>query len=211
MWQGQVAICIAPGPSLVREDVDQIPASVRVIAINDAVRIVPRPDVVYSSDGGWWTKAIKKQRYPEAAVLPVSALWMTIAQTRNGARKLFSDRMFVFKHTGKEGWDPDPYALRSLDNSGGAAIQVAAKLGASRILLLGYDMAIGPDGRKHFCDQQKMGGSNYRTFRTLIGTLVAPFQTLGIDVINCSRRSRLDCFPRLPLAEALGLPVERVA
>lgn len=43
----------------------------------------------------------------------------------------------------------------------------------------------------------------FALFRQHWATLVAPLRALGVSVVNCSRRTALDCFPRQPLREAL--------
>lgn len=198
-WQGRTAVCIASGPSLVQEDVDRIPSNVKVIAVNDAVRIVPRADVLYSSDAAWWMKAIKRK------VAPADVLWMSIKQHRRASALGFPDpRIVMFHNSGESGFDPDPRTLRTMDNSGGCAIQVAAKFGATRIVLLGYDMSLSKDQYKHFHDENRSSGSPYAKFRSLIGTLVEPLKSRGIDVINCSRRTALKCFPTMDLESAMA-------
>jgi hypothetical protein len=89
-------------------------------------------------------------------------------------------------------------------NSGSAALNVAVHLGAKRIVLLGYDMGADDKGRRHFFDTgPTVITSPFDKFRKLTATMVEPLKALGVEVINCSRKTRLECFPCQPLREVL--------
>lgn len=113
----------------------------------------------------------------------------------------------MLHNTGEKGVDLTPDSLRTGKNSGSAAINLAVHLGAKRILLLGYDM--GPyQGRHHFCDPAPMQHrSPYEMFRKFMATMVQPLQEAGIEVLNCTRRTNLECFPLVPLEVALDRAV----
>jgi hypothetical protein len=49
--------------------------------------------------------------------------------------------------------------------------------------------------------------SPYQTFRQAYPTLVEPLNAAGVEVINCSRETRLTCFERRALDEVFP-PVE---
>lgn len=77
--------------------------------------------------------------------------------------------------------------------------------GAARILLLGYDGKFGPGGKSHWFGDHPVR-SDEPTTATLarnLKQLVEPLATLGVEVINCSPDSAVDCFPRIGLEEAL--------
>jgi hypothetical protein len=85
---------------------------------------------------------------------------------------------------------------------------LAVHLGASRVILLGYDMLrIHGKGRAHWFGVHPKPLAADTPDQTLIGlfeTAVEPMQRLGIAVLNCSRETALTVFPRVPLAEALA-------
>ena len=109
----------------------------------------------------------------------------------------------VIANTGETGLETSPDGLRTGRNSGYAAINLAVHLGAARILLLGYDMGVGPKGESHF-DGFKQASPPYAQFRDKFQALVKPLAELGVEVMNCSRQTALTTFPRLELAQALG-------
>lgn len=92
------------------------------------------------------------------------------------------------------------------DNSGYQAVNLAYLFGARRIVLLGYDMRPGTDGRSHWHPQHKNplnpGGTDVTRWAQLFHELAKDLASEGVEVINCTRRTALTCFPQLPL-EAL--------
>lgn len=214
---GGTVVCLASGPSLVAEDVDYVCGKATVIAINDAIRLAPWADVLYSSDQIWWGNHYKAMRsFPgvKVRVNPSQHRLMTKAPTGCCPRcqrrlpvsqqSCWCEGIITMRNAGERGLSLDPSAIVTGHNSGTSAINVAVHLGAKRILLLGYDM--GPDdrGRRHFFDTHAVNiSSPFMKFRKLTATMVEPLKAAGIEVINCSRRTALDCFPCQPLREVL--------
>ena len=191
--------CLASGPSLTQADVNLIRGRVDgVIAINDAVRLAPWADVLYSQDVRWWKRFFKSGA---AFAGPKYA----IENRPKGGREDYPwPDVTVLKNTGPHGFEHRPGGLKNYMNSGGAAINLAVHFGATKILLLGYDMARGANGRHHF-HGDVTPGSPYDQFRKQIGTMAEPLRACGVTVLNCSRQTRLQCFPRVTLEQALAL------
>lgn len=192
---GTVAI-LAPGPSLAPEDVAYVRGKATVIAVNDAVLWAPWADVLYSSDPGWWQAHKWMQDFAGVRVMvdPIRAHQKYQPPCEDHG-------VLVLKNTGKQGVEFSPDGLRTQINSGGAAINLAVHLGATRIVLLGYDM--GPQGKRYHFHDEKPTYSAYDVFIANIGTMAAPLAKAGIAVVNCSRVTKLACFPRMALIEAL--------
>jgi hypothetical protein len=188
---GGTVVCLATGPSLTADDVNACRGRATVIAINDAWRLAPWADVLYSSDRHW---------YPHHD-------WVPEFPGRKIAMEITPhDGVLVLQRTGETGLELAPTGLKSYKNSGGAAINLAVHLGASRILLLGYDM--GATGVAHFFGShprglRTTGKATYVLFRQLMATMVEPLRARGITVVNCTRTSALDCFPRQSLDQTL--------
>lgn len=193
LWPNSTIVCVAGGPSLRPEDVNYVHGKARVIAVNDAYRLAPWADVLYASDSAWWAA------HQAAHVLPglkYSVEWPN-SPLPNGVSAL--------RVTGDSGIETDPSAIRTGRNSGAAAINVAVHLGASRIVLLGYDMQ-PTGGRSHwFGDHpiQLQKRSPYDRFRKMFDAQVDALQRLGVSVVNCSRQTALTCFARQPLEATL--------
>lgn len=87
-------------------------------------------------------------------------------------------------------------------SSGYQAINLALLLGATRVLLLGYDMQ--HDGRRAhwFGDHPRAISSGNLNPTHFVETYreMRP-ENYGLEVINCSRRTALDAFPRMALED----------
>ena len=84
-------------------------------------------------------------------------------------------------------------------NSGYQAVNLAYLLGATRIILLGFDMCLNGTQRHWFGEHPKGVGlaSNYNDFVTYFKS-IDPAE-YGIEIWNCSRRTALTHFPRYNL------------
>jgi hypothetical protein len=197
--EGGTVVCLAPGPSLTLADAEYCRGKAVVIAINDAVEAAPWADVLYSSDSGWW---IRQKGRPDFQGLRVTV--GSRPQGFNGHIEAFDD-LLVLRLLKENGVSFDPKGIATAANSGGAAINVAVHLGAKKVVLVGYDL--GPSGRRyHFNDPPSGGqkpGSQYEAFRARISTMAEPLKAAGIDVVNCSRKTRLEAFRRQPLEAVL--------
>lgn len=188
-------VCAATGPSLTAEDIEAC-KGVPLIAVNDAYRLAPHADVLYACDGKWWRH---HQGVPEFAGLKIGL----DAGNRRAMAGLGD--VNLLRHTGTDGLELDPTALRTGKNSGYQAINLAVHLGAVRILLVGYDLQ-RTGGQSHFFgDHPKPLRSEtpFALFVRHFATIVQPLKAIGVTVINCSRQTALTCFPRQSLAEAL--------
>lgn len=194
LFPGSTIVCVASGPSLTRDDVDWCRGKAPVVAVNDTYRWAPWADVLYAADPEWWEAhdgaagfaGLKFSLHGKAGRWP-------------GVQ--------VLEKTGELGLELTPTGLRRGMNSGYQAINVAVHLGASRIVLLGYDMQMA-SGVTHFFGEHPAGRmrrkSDYAAFCACFDSLVAPLADLGIAVVNASRESALASFPRGSLREALA-------
>lgn len=114
--------------------------------------------------------------------------------------------VYWIQYRSEQGLETDPSFLATGGNSGYQAINLAVHFGATRIVLLGYDMQ-RTGGKTHWHGDHPAGMNNpvdgqFETWRLNYKTLVEPLRDLGVEVVNCSRETALDMFPRMPLSEA---------
>ncbi len=192
LWPGSTIVCIGGGPSLTPADVDRCRRH-HVIAINDAIRLAPWAEVLYACDRLWW------DWHPEAHDFLGLKFSLDPRVTFPG--------VVTLKNTGSVGLELDPSGLRNGKNGGYQAINLAVHLGAHVIVLLGYDMAPSREtGESHwFGEHPNQCLPPLVAFREKMRTLTGPLNELGIVVVNASRYTELDAFPRLSLEEALCL------
>lgn len=192
-------VCVASGPSLTEDDVRYCEGRATVIAVNDAVRYATFAAALVASDRQWWEA--------HRGVPWFTGLKYCLEPAAVGR---WPD-VLVPRKSGHEGIEFDPMALRTGRNSGGAAIGIAVHFGAARILLLGYDCGPDKKGREHFWPERGgkhapglRNGSPYSVFKQTFQTMVQPLKAAGISVVNCSRETHLQCWPRADLRVALS-------
>lgn len=89
-------------------------------------------------------------------------------------------------------------------NSGAGAVALAASIGAQRIILVGFD-GQKTGGRAHWHADHPEGLGNAGVVAEWPGHFRALARELkGIDVVNCTRETALDAFPRRDLGEVLA-------
>jgi len=181
-WLGETVAIFASGPSMSVEIAESLRGQCRVIAINNqSFDCAPWADVIWASDHKWW-----KQYYQTVKDLP--------------GRKLMVRRGLIFP--GVEFLD---YSQRVHDerasfiscggNSGYAAISLAAKYGAARVLLYGFDMRpIGNRFRRHDYPANLNSRPRFKHWIPKFVLLADELKRLGTDVVNCTPGSALKCF-----------------
>lgn len=197
-WLDETVFILGGGPSMAAFSPMALRGRGRVIAINDAYRLYPTADVLYFCDKAWWERS------------------------RAGVQGLFKGRYVIsmdaghgmipgvhmLRCTGVTGLETDPGALRHGCNSGYQAINLAYHFGAKRIVLIGYDMKVAPNGWSHWFGHHP--GQTAAGFTVSLGamlpnfpTLVQPLQDAGVTVINACPGSALTCWPLMTLDDAL--------
>lgn len=193
LWPGELFVCVGSGPSLTAADIGFCRGKARVVVVNDGYRLAPWADVLWACDGKWWEH---HQGVPSFTGLKFSL--DKKAERWPGVQAL--------QRLGSHGLSLDPSGVTTGGNSGMQAIGAAVHLGASRIVLLGYDMQTAGKKThwfgKHPPALERL--SPYDSFMSAFATMVQPLKKAGIEVINCSRSTSLAAFPCRPLEEVLS-------
>lgn len=169
-----------------------------MVAVNDAYRVIPAADLLYACDAKWWSAH-------EGAPLFRGEKWV---QDKRGG--LEAARRFGLRCVQSQpGSTPstDPAVITQGMNSGFQAIEIAALMGARRIILVGYDMGLGPSGRRHFFGDHPADlnmASPYHLFIKAFNEAAPHWRDRGLEIVNASARTALTCFPRVGLEEALN-------
>lgn len=197
-WSGRVAVVVAGGPSV---DVKQIRLLgiarsrdlIRAIAINDAVYLCWWADIAYACDRRWWAWHGSLPRFVGQR--------LTLFANDDGVID-FDQVGFLTK--GKlEPFDPDPAALTTGSNSGYQAVHLAAHLGASRIVLVGFDMH-GDHWFGHHPALVRGSDSPFETFKKKFAGLAHALSGMGVEVVNATPGSALTCFPCVDLTTEIS-------
>jgi hypothetical protein len=195
LWPNGVIVCMASGPSLTQDDADYCRGKADgVIVVNTTYKMAPWADALIASDVRWWQ-------------------WHKGAPEFKGLKYATSKHVKwsgvqILRNTGSKGLELDPSGLKHGINTGYRAVNLAFHFGAKRIILLGYDMkrGDGPKRLEHWHgDHPVPSRSQYPTF------IMDPLKEHGVEVVNCTPGSALECFPMADLRDALKPRAEAVA
>lgn len=196
LWPNSTVLLIGGGPSLCVEDVRYCKERhekglIRCIGINDAYRIAPWIDILYAADKMWWKNHTGKC---------YEGLKIGIEPGVNSFGNIK-----LMKNCGSKGLERDNEGLRTGSNSGYQAINLAYHMGAKRILLIGYDMKYIKGKGSHW-----FGNHEWRTEKVPVEEFLPYFSELkkeldkeGIEVINITRDTNLNCFVKGDLRKVL--------
>lgn len=172
----QVAV-IASGPSLTVEDCEVVRRSgISTVAVNSSWRAAPWASVLYAGDSCWW------ENYGREAAITAEH-WTASRQA--------AIRYGINYHRSV-----------GLSNSGARAIRFALERGADQVILLGFDCSVA-DGTHWHGDHPATGNPDAARCRQWMRDFLKIAAEYPGRVVNCSRRTALDCFPRSTVGELL--------
>lgn len=205
--EGETAVCIASGPSLCDEDVKYVrdmkaAGKCRIFVCNNNYLKVPDADVLFFCDKTFWLWHALKPEFQDFKGPKITL-----------SNEIGEPDIFCMKTGMTEGLSFHADMLRTGGNSGYMQINLAFLYGCKRVILLGYDMTtkVIKDGHgqdKHqihwFGDHpQATPPSFFGSVAPHFASMVPDLQEHGLEVINCSRISAIECFPKMSLQDAL--------
>jgi hypothetical protein len=127
-WQGETVAVLASGPNMSQDVADSLREHRRIV-VNYTHRLAPDADMLVAMDGNW------PQEYRDFAGLRVT-----------GIKDDTLDALYIGPR-----WEPvrlDANTVIEIHNSGLTAVRIAALMGASRIIMAGFD----PENPRHWYD-----------------------------------------------------------
>lgn len=164
--KGNKFAVIATGPSLTQEQIDKVKDTCRVIVVNDAYKLAPWAECLVAQDYEWWNH--HKDAYHFAG------------------RKFSTHEIPGVDKLDRNGM------ISNSTNSGLVAIELAKRLGATKIVMLGFDMH-----GTHYFGQHPEGLHNTppgRFTRFMQAMEVWRMMNQSLDVVNCTPGSALKVF-----------------
>lgn len=197
MW-----IVAAPGPSLTPEIAEQCRGH-KVMAINDAWRLLPFADVLYACDATWWDHKVPRHFCGER--------WTSWSEEHHPENVECARRhgLKLIRGALLDGFSFKPGLIHLGSNSGFQGINLALGFGATRIVLVGFDMKPAPDGRTHFFGNHV--SPLFDPDATFFDISLAAFSRAAellpshVRIINTTPGSALQCFENMSLESALEI------
>lgn len=202
-WDG-FCIVAATGPSLTPKVADLCRGH-RVIAVNDAYRLMPWAELLYACDEAWW--AIH-EGCPDFA----GERWSSHGDAMHNNKLPAAEKygLNLVRGSDERGFSTDPKQINYGGNSGFQAVNMALhKIGwKGRVALVGFDMR-KVDGKAHFFGDHPKGLT-----KTRVGYVnwpkafakAAKELPATVEIVNCTQGSAMTCFPMMELSDALPDP-----
>jgi hypothetical protein len=167
-----------------------------LLCVNSTFRLFPNADVLYAGDFLWW-----KTHHQEVHTTFKGEKW---TQDHTAAERFKLNRI---KGINKAGLGRE--YLHVNGNSGFQAINLAYLFGCRKIVLVGFDMKLGPNGEKHWHKDHPSPLMQGMTFGEWIhkgAKLAKDLEAAACDVANCTPGSALTCFRVSTLEKELCAP-----
>lgn len=146
------------------------------MAVNTTYRMAPWADALFAMDKQWWDTYRRD--------VMVNFRGMRVSNNPNH--------------------DTHRVRIPAYGNSGAGAIATAVHWGAKRVILLGYDCQ-HTGGMAHWHGDHPKGLGNARMVDKWAEKFAELAETIppSVDVVNCSRVTALNCWPRGDLVQML--------
>lgn len=122
----------------------------------------------------------------------------------NTGAEVTDAEVHLLRNGGVSGFSREPNTLNTGQNSGFQVLNLAWHAGCATAVLLGYDMKYADGGKRSHWHEGHPVAVPEQWYR---GQYAAHFRSIGecgMRILNASRDTLLDCFPRVSLEEALA-------
>jgi hypothetical protein len=191
-WRGECVAIVASGPSIKGLDLSILRDRIHVIAIKATVDLCPWADICYGCDAPWW---IDRKGLPKFSGIKIfhGIAANQFSNMRRCEIDISSDRILVEK----------PMKIGNGGNSGFQALNLAIQFGATDIILIGLDChnrgGLHYYGRNTWLNANNPMGTNFTRWLKGFGIAKKDIDRLGVNVINASMESELQCFRKVSL------------
>lgn len=202
-WDGEPCFVVATGPSLTSAVAQKVRFARwfdgwRVLCVNDAYRLLPHADILYACDWGWW-------KHHEGAPKFTGERWTCHSQSTDFVddKSAVTGRYDVrlVRAVNGRGFSGDPQYIHyghPQPSSGFQAVNIALLLGASPVVLVGFD-GHATNGKHFFGDHpahlNRGTDEGYREF--------AKAYPADERIVNATPGSTIEVYRRVDLEEVL--------
>lgn len=200
----------ATGPSLTKE-VAEACRWQKIIAVNDAYRLIPFADALYACDAPWWDAHEGVKGF-------AGEKWSSHGFDNKNNNKLECAGKWglnlVYGQHGS-GFSKSPERINYGGSSGFQAINLALLFGASVIILVGFNGQVAKKTakngkevtRRHFFGDHPAPLNNSTDFKNHAAAIDEASRTVpdGVRIINATPKTALRNYERMELADALRI------
>jgi hypothetical protein len=198
-WEGLTAYVIGNGPSMLVVDwhpwlLARQAAGAKLLVSNGGYKLFPFADSLMCSDRHWLAANPDLSGFRGSEVI----VTRPEAVARRDVRMRYVHRAFIEKVHPHDIF-ADARVLVEGHNSTSTNISLAVLRGVKRIVLLGVDLAPGPDLRRRIYDESKddpkTAATRYARQIVHLTLQSGHVWRRGVEVLNASPRSGLVCYP----------------
>lgn len=178
-------------------DLEPARGKAKIIAINEGWRLCPWADALYACDGEWWRL---NKGLPEFTGLKISQdapACEAYGLLKIAVRKFCGD--IITKPIGELACG----GILTGGNGGFQMVNLAAQLGARRIILVGFDMHGEHWHGRHLKGLKNPHERLFAEWRRVLDLAAPILSGMGVEVFNSSPDSTLTKYPVVTLEEAL--------
>jgi hypothetical protein len=196
-WTGRAVAIVASGPSAKAANPAQLQGRLPVLAIKRSWELAPFCEAIYGCDAGWWQHV---NGLPQYAGLKLS--YDRVAIDAYALKRVsIPDKLSNALRFGETG------AVGSAGNSGFQALNLAAQWGATRILLVGFDLhargGVHWYGRNTAMRMSNPDEGNFARWRPAFDAAAPVLKARGIEVIDAAPQGALRAYPKMSIEQAL--------
>lgn len=206
-WTGPAAI-VASGPSAKNANVAALRGKMPVMAIKECVEVCPWADVVYGCDAAWWRH---RKGLPNFSGLRVAWQGSKLRPTYDIKRVAIDtsqDNIYPVERRQYRMVFDDLGTVGGGGNSGFQAVNLAVQFGATKLLLIGFDMhdrgGVHWYGRNTWAKSGNPDESCFARWRRDFDRAAADLEMRGVEVVNAAPHTALTCFRRGTIEQALS-------
>ena len=202
-WAGLTAVVMGNGTSLIGRDLSALARpDVKVQVCNGGFLMYPQADLVMCSDRHYLAADPPFDKYTG----PTIVVTQPQAVVKRDSRMVFCRREYIDRVRGDIFGNPT--VLVEGHTSVSTNISAAVLMGVKRIILLGVDLTPGAGARRRSYEDEletnlQQASSRYKRMVGHLTKQAGFVLDRGIQVINCSPQSALQCYPYGVLEDVL--------
>jgi hypothetical protein len=192
LWKNETVFILGGGPSLQQSDVNRLKDR-RVIAVNDSFRLGDWIDIVWFTDCRWYNDTKEALSHFPGLIIGAPPCKCEHPGVLRVARK------------NQPGISINPNFVYWNKNSGSSAINLAYLLGATKIVLLGFDMKV-TDNKHNWHSYHSFTPRNdiyADLFLPCYEKIAEDAKKLNLTILNATTNSAITVFPIIHLSEVL--------